>query len=100
MHLKQGFTDAGPVVELRDLKNKFGLRITMLTPTIRAVRVEAPPGQATVAIDPQFNYDDPFGKEWDRDEDTGMVVLQPGQSTQWKVRLELFPLAMDTGQHK
>ena len=25
--------------------------------------------------------------------DTGMVVLQPGQSTQWKVRLELYSLA-------
>jgi hypothetical protein len=26
-----------------------------------------------------------------------MVTLQPGQSTQWKVRLELFPLAMELG---
>jgi len=28
-----------------------------------------------------------------------MVVLQPGQTVQWKVRLELFPLAMETTQH-
>jgi hypothetical protein len=33
-----------------------------------------------VTIDPQLNDDDPCGKEWPKDEDTGMVVLQPGQS--------------------
>jgi aldose 1-epimerase len=96
VHLKQGFMDSGPMVELRDLKDRFGLRITLLTPTIRTLRVNAPADKATVEIDPQFNYDDPFGNEWAKDEDTGMVTLQPGQSTQWKVRLELFPLAMDT----
>ncbi len=92
VHLKQDYMGPGPVVELRDPKNKFGLRITMLTPTIRALRVNAPADKSTVEIDPQFNYDDPFGKEWAKDENTGMVVLQPGQSTQWKVRLEIFPL--------
>ena len=39
------------------------------------------------------NYDDPFGHEWAKDEDTGMVVLQPGQSMQWKIRLEIFSLS-------
>jgi hypothetical protein len=51
-----------------------------------------------VTIDPQFNFDDPFGKEWDKDQDTGMVVLQPGQTAQWKVRLELFPLGTEATQ--
>jgi galactose mutarotase-like enzyme len=92
VHLKQDYMGPGPVVELRDPKAKFGLRITMLTPTIRTLRVQAPADKSTVEIDPQFNYDDPFGKEWAKDENTGMVVLQPGQSTQWKVRLEIFPL--------
>ena len=92
VRLKQGLLDIGPVVELRDVKARFGLRIISLTPTIREIRVDAPADQAMVTIDPQFNYDDPFGKEWPKDEDTGMVVLQPGQSVQWKVRLELFPL--------
>ncbi len=99
VHLKQGLLDIGPVVELRDVTGKFGLRITALTPTIKEIRVQAPADKAMVTIDPQFNFDDPFGKEWDKDEDTGMVVLQPGQSVQWKVRLELFPLAMETTQH-
>ena len=97
VHLKQGLLDVGPVVELRDPKGRFGLRITLLSPQIKAIRVQAPADQAMVVIDPQFNYDDPFGKEWAKDEDTGMVVLQPGQVVQWKIRLELFPLAMQTG---
>ena len=24
-------------------------------------------------------YDDPFGRQWAKDEDTGMVVLEPGR---------------------
>jgi aldose 1-epimerase len=60
--------------------------------------VNAPAGQPTVTIDPQFNFADPLGKEWDKNQDTGMVVLQPGQSTRWKVRLELFPLTQSTAQ--
>jgi hypothetical protein len=47
-----------------------------------------------VSIDPQTNYDDPFGREWPKDEDTGMAVLDPGKSVQWKIRLEIFSLKM------
>ncbi len=97
VHLKQGVVDIGPVIEIRDITGKVGLRITMLTPSIKMIRVESAADKATVAIDPQFNYDNPFGKEWSKEEDTGMVVLQPGQSTQWKIRMELFPLAIETG---
>jgi aldose 1-epimerase len=57
------------------------------------MRVEAPADGNFVSIEPQYNYDDPFGREWGKDVDTGMVVLQPGQSTQWKVRLELIALS-------
>ena len=39
----------------------------------------APLDGSFISIEPQFNYDDPFGQEWAKDEDTGMVVLQPGQ---------------------
>jgi hypothetical protein len=66
-----------------------------MSSSIKEIRVEAPADQSTVLIDPQFNYDDPFGKEWPSNEDTGMVILQPGQSAQWRVRLEILPLAMD-----
>ena len=98
VHLKQGYMAQGPSVELHDLKNRYGLRMTLLSPTIRELRVKVAADSRSVEIDPQFNYEDPFGKEWQRSEDTGMVVLQPGESTQWKVRLEIFPLAITEGK--
>jgi galactose mutarotase-like enzyme len=87
--LHQNLLDSGPTAELVDSVNGYGLRLTVLSPTIKAMQVAAPASGDYVTIGPQFNYDDPFGREWGK-EDTGMVVLQPGQSTQWKVRLELF----------
>jgi galactose mutarotase-like enzyme len=80
----------GPVAELVDPASGYGLRLTALSPTIKAMCVSAPASSDFVSIDPRFNYPDPFGREWGKDVDTGMVVLQPSQSTQWKVRLELF----------
>jgi galactose mutarotase-like enzyme len=41
-----------------------------------------------VAIEPQFNLPDPYNKKWDTN--AGMVLLKPGQSVAWRVRLELF----------
>jgi aldose 1-epimerase len=93
VHLRAGLLENGPVAELRDPKSKYGLRITAMTPSIKAMRAYAPAGANFVSIEPQFNYDDPFGREWASDEDTGMVVLQPGQSVEWKIRLEILPLA-------
>ena len=49
-------------------------------------------------VDNQMGGEDPLGKEWDKSQDTGMVVLQPGQSTRWKVRLELFSLTQNQSQ--
>jgi aldose 1-epimerase len=87
--LHQDLLDSGPVAELSQSGANYGIRMTALTPTIKAMRVVAPKDGDFITIDPQFNYPDPFGREWGK-EDTGMVVLQPGQSTQWKIRLELF----------
>lgn len=99
VHLKPTLVDNGPVVELRDPKSDYGLRITMLSPTIKAVHVYAQADEPFVVIDPQFNHADPFGHEWAQDEDTGMVILQPGQTVQWKVKLEIFSLKNDASQH-
>ncbi|HEX9202259.1 MAG TPA: aldose 1-epimerase [Acidobacteriaceae bacterium] len=88
--LHQGLLDSGPVAELSDPGRNYGLRLTALSSTIKAMHVLAPADGNFVSIEPQFNYPDPFGREWGKDVDTGMVMLQPGQSTQWKVRLELF----------
>jgi Galactose mutarotase and related enzymes len=99
VNLKSNLLDNGPVVELRDPKSHYGLRITILSPTINAIHVNAPADGSFVSIDPQFNYDDPFGREWSKGEDTGMVVLQPGQTAQWKIRLEIFDLDSNASQH-
>ena len=99
VHLQQGLLDNGPTMEIRDTTAGYGLRLTMLTPTIKELRVAAPEDKPVVSIAPQFNYDDPFGREWPKSEDTGMVELQPGQSVQWKVRLELFPLNAADPEH-
>lgn len=87
--LKPGLLDSGPVVELRDPDANYGLRVTALSPQIKSIRVYSPPDKQFVVIEPNFNVPDPFGKEWKGD-DTGMVVLQPGKSATWKVRLTLF----------
>jgi aldose 1-epimerase len=97
VHLKQGLMEDGPVAELRDPESDYGLRITALSSTIKAMRVYAPSDGSFISIEPQFNYDDPFGREWERVEDTGIVVLQPGESTQWKIRLEIFSLSASAG---
>jgi aldose 1-epimerase len=99
VQLKRALMEDGPVAELRDPENDYGLRITAMTPTINAMRVYAPLDGSFVAIDPQFNYDDPFGHEWPKGTDTGMVVLQPGESTQWMIRLEIFSLSTAPNEH-
>ncbi len=96
VHLRQAPLDAGPVAELRDPDNNYGIRLTMLSTSIRAIHVDAPSDGGFVTMEPRFNYDDPFGHQWSRDEHTGMVVLEPGKSVQWRVRLEIFALTPAT----
>ena len=98
MDLKPDLLDNGPIIELRDPANDYGLRMTVLSSAVKAIRVNAPADKPFVAIDPQFNLDDPLGREWPKDQDTGLVVLEPGQSAQWRVRLELFPLTAGSSQ--
>jgi galactose mutarotase-like enzyme len=91
--LQQGLLENGPVAELSDPAGGYKLRMTALSSTIQAMRVIAPAGANFVSIGPQFNYPDPLGHEWEKSGSTGMVVLQPGETTQWKVRLEILPLS-------
>ena len=90
VHLKAKF-DQSPTVELKDPGSRFGMRLMAMSPSIRAIHVYSPASSNFVSISPQMNYDDPFGKEWGG-EDTGMRTLQPGETVEWKVRLELFSL--------
>lgn len=91
-NLHQAPLDDGPVVELRDPAKGYGLRMTLISPTIRALHVSSPAGSQFITLAPRFNYDAPFGRQWGHETDAGMVVLQPGQTTQWNLRLEIFSL--------
>jgi galactose mutarotase-like enzyme len=82
-------SDGSSYSEIIDPAAKYGLRIVALSRHINTVQVYSPLDRKFIAIEPQFNYNDPFGKEWGN-RDTGMVTLPPGQSVTWKVKLELF----------
>jgi len=77
------------VSEIVDPAAKYGLRLITLSPQIKSIQVYAPPQKNFVAIEPQFNLPDPYNKHWG-DTSRGMVLLKPGQSVSWRVRLELF----------
>lgn len=76
-------------VQIIDPAAKYGVRIEGLSPEIKTIQAYAPPTKEFVAIEHQYNFADPFGKEWDT-RDTGMVTLKPGQTTRWHVRLRVF----------
>lgn len=86
--------DGHAVSEIRDLGTNYGMRITAMVPQIRAIQVYSPTDKSFIALEPQFNYADPFGTEW-HGIDTGMVTLDPGQSVTWKTQLQLFQPADD-----
>jgi aldose 1-epimerase len=82
-------TNGQVVVTLVDPAAHYGLNIEGLSPGIKAVQFYAPKDKPFVALEQQFNLGDPFSRVWNNN-DTGMVTLAPGQSTTWKVRLQLF----------
>ena len=81
--------DGAVTVKVIDPAAHYGIDIQGLSPEIKTIQMYAPPDKQFVAIEDQFNFADPFGKEWGS-MDTGMVTLKPGQSTRWKVRLHAF----------
>ena len=76
-------------VEVIDPAAHYGVDIEGLSPEIKAIQMYAPRDKPFIALEDQYNYGDPFGKEWGST-DTGMVTLKPGQSTRWHVRLHVF----------
>jgi len=87
-HLEWG---AGKTATVRviDPAAHYEVNIEGLSPEIKTIQMYAPPTKNFVAIEHQYNFADPFGKEWNG-MDTGMVTLKPGQRTTWHVRLRLF----------
>ena len=76
-------------VEVVDPAAHYGVKIEGLSPEISSIQMYAPPDKSFAAIEHQYNLADPFGKEWGST-GTGMVTLEPGQSTKWHVRLKVF----------
>ncbi len=81
--------DKAVTVKIIDPAAHYGVDIIGFSPEIKAMQMYAPPTKQFVAIEHQYNFGDPFGKEWGKT-DTGMVTLKPGQSTKWHVRLHVF----------
>ncbi|HEY4011536.1 MAG TPA: hypothetical protein VGM11_15380, partial [Acidobacteriaceae bacterium] len=92
-NLQSGLLGDGPIAEIQFPAAGYGLRLIPLTASIKFLRVVAPAGTRWLSIEPDTNVDDPFGHEWANPDDTGIVNLQPGESLQWHVRLEIFSLA-------
>jgi aldose 1-epimerase len=81
-----GYTET----QIFDPDAHYGVRLTALSPEVRALQVYSRPGQSFVVVEPQFNLADPFSPVWPRHVNTGMVILAPGQEVTWAVRVELF----------
>jgi aldose 1-epimerase len=90
-HLER--TEGAVDVRLMDPKSRYGIAVDGLSPAIKTVQIYSPQGRQFVAVEEQFNFVDPFGKQW-KGMDTGMVTLHPGDSTTWKLRLHLFTPAI------
>ena len=90
--MKPSALDNGPSVELRNVAAGYGIRMTAFTPSIRELHVVSPADATYVSLGMQTNLDDPFGKEWKGIQDGAIQILQPGESTEWHVRLEIFPV--------
>ncbi len=83
------WTNGAVLIKVIDPAAHYGVEIQGLSPEIKTIQAYAPPTASFVAIEDQYNFADPFGKEWGK-MDTGMVTLKPGQSTRWHVRLKVF----------
>ena len=86
---KLDWKNGAVTVKVIDPAAKYGVDIVGLSPEIKTIQMYAPPAMKFVAIEDQYNFGNPFGKEWGS-MDTGMVTLKPGQSTKWHVRLHVF----------
>jgi galactose mutarotase-like enzyme len=78
----------GCVARLSDPLADYGLCLKLLSQAMRTIQIYSPKDAAFVAIEPQFNFPDPLGHEW-KSMNTGLVTLEPGDTVNWHVRLEI-----------
>jgi aldose 1-epimerase len=77
------------IVEITDPDADHRLRLAVESPQVKAFQIYALPTRSLIAVEPQFNLNDPFSKIW-QGRDTGIKWLDPDESTSYKVTLELF----------
>ena len=87
---KAGLLDTGSQAEVRDPASGLGIRMTGVSGNIREFRVSSPAGATYVGLGTQTNLDDPLGKEWNGAATPAIMTLMPGQTVEWKVRVEVF----------
>lgn len=84
----RGIVDTTPAAEMRDRSSQYGMRIVPLSSHIKVLHVTTPANKPVLSISPQMSVENPFSKQ--APEEAGVVTLEPGDSVEWKVRLELF----------
>ena len=90
VHLKPSLMEPLVSAEVRDPKSEFGLRMTAISDNMRELRVASPTDSNYVSLGMQTNLDDPLGKEWIGNDGDAIGTLLPGQTAEWKVRLDIF----------
>lgn len=88
IHLRGQLANDVAVTEMQDKASKFGVRITPLTSTIKVMHVSSQATRPVVTLAPLMSQEEPFAHTWP--EPPGVVTLNPGDSVQWKVQLEIF----------
>jgi len=81
------------IVELIDAAAKYKLRVTAVSPEIKAFEIFSPSDANNIAIEPQFNLPDPYNPIWEDTINTNMVHLEPLDSVVYKVKVSLPPFA-------
>ncbi len=89
VHLRPALFDNGPTVEIRDPAADYGLKIVGMSTSVNGILVSAPTDKPWIVIAPVANLTDLASKPLDNDK-ADDLMLAPGKTMQWRVRLELF----------
>ncbi|HEY0306574.1 MAG TPA: hypothetical protein VGB94_00285 [Acidobacteriaceae bacterium] len=81
-HVHSSPMQDSPTAELVDRIGNYGLRLTLLSPSIKVLHVLAPSDKPVVSIAPRMGLGSQSAD--------GLTTLQPGDSIEWKIRLEIF----------
>ncbi|MGI4854844.1 MAG: hypothetical protein ACRYF4_12455 [Janthinobacterium lividum] len=85
--LSHSYLSAGPEIRLRNQADGYTLRLTALTPAIRSLRVQASAKGSAVAVT--------FSTATDSKGEGSQTTLAPGQSVEWRVRMDALQNTSD-----